>query len=435
MIDNLCFIDILDRNKERQKLKDFLTKYETADRKDLIKRGVYIYGDPGVGKTYFAKKIMKEMNYDIVLFDTGNIRNKSAMNIITKNNMSNNNVISYFKKKKRKLVVIMDEIDGMNNGDKGGINYLIKMIRPKKTKKQRKEAMTLLPIICIGNYHLDKKIKELKKVCELIEIKPPTYSQMKSLIKLVMPNYENEFIDDTIKYIGGDLRKLFSTYNIYKKHENILKERIIQEIFQSKTINQGTKDITKQLFLENYGLEDHLKIMNETDRTSVSLLFHENVIDILDNLSKKEAIIIYEKILNNICFSDYIDRITFQKQIWCFNEMSSLIKTIYNHTILKKHIKVQKITNDIRFTKVLTKYSTEYNNMLFLKDLSKKLCFDKKDMLTFFIHMKHTMTNDSLYDYFQKNHYNISKLDINRIYRFIDFIYPVIIYGEKEDIQ
>ena len=99
MIDNLCFIDILDRNKERQKLKDFLTKYETADRKDLIKRGVYIYGDPGVGKTYFAKKIMKEMNYDIVLFDTGNIRNKSAMNIITKNNMSNNNVISYFKKK------------------------------------------------------------------------------------------------------------------------------------------------------------------------------------------------------------------------------------------------------------------------------------------------------------------------------------------------
>ena len=30
----------------------------------------------------------------------------------------------------------MDEIDGMNNGDKGGINSLIKLIRPKKTKKQ-----------------------------------------------------------------------------------------------------------------------------------------------------------------------------------------------------------------------------------------------------------------------------------------------------------
>ena len=32
-------------------------------------------------------------------------------------------------------------------------------------------------------------------------------------------------------------------------------------------------------------------------------------------------------VLDNMCFADYIDRITFQKQIWIFNEMSSLIKT------------------------------------------------------------------------------------------------------------
>ena len=38
--------------------------------------------------------------------------------------------------------------------------------------------------------------------------------------------------------------------------------------------------------------------------------------------------------LDNICFSDYIDRITFQKQIWQFNEMSSLTKTFYNNNIL-----------------------------------------------------------------------------------------------------
>ena len=42
----------------------------------------------------------------------------------------------------------------------------------------------------------------------------------------------------------------------------------------------------------------------------------------------------YNKILNNVCFSDYIDRITFQKQIWIFNEMSSLIKTFYNNSTL-----------------------------------------------------------------------------------------------------
>jgi ATP-binding cassette subfamily F protein 3 len=49
----------------------------------------------------------------------------------------------------------------MNNGDKGGINSLIKIIRPKKTKKQKLEETTLNPIICIGNYYVDKKIKVL----------------------------------------------------------------------------------------------------------------------------------------------------------------------------------------------------------------------------------------------------------------------------------
>ena len=44
-----------------------------------------------------------------------------------------------FQQKIKKLAIIMDEIDCMNTGDKGGISALIKMIRPKKTKKQKTE--------------------------------------------------------------------------------------------------------------------------------------------------------------------------------------------------------------------------------------------------------------------------------------------------------
>ena len=79
----------------------------------------------------------------------------------------------------------MDEIDGMNNGDKGGINSLIKLIRPKKTKKQKTEEITYNPIICIGNYHIDKKIKELMKVCIPIELNKPTDKQILTIIEKV----------------------------------------------------------------------------------------------------------------------------------------------------------------------------------------------------------------------------------------------------------
>ena len=52
--------------------------------------------------------------------------------------MAEKNTISLFNNKSKPLAIIMDEIDGMNNGDKGGINALIKLIRPKKNEKTKR---------------------------------------------------------------------------------------------------------------------------------------------------------------------------------------------------------------------------------------------------------------------------------------------------------
>ena len=163
-MDNLDLNKILDRETIAEKIKETLIDFEN-NKKDLTrKRGIYIYGTPGCGKTTFVKDLIKSMDYDIVLYDAGDIRNKLVIDNITQNNMSDRNVISLFNKKKKQIAIVMDEIDGMNNGDKGGINSLIKQIRPKKTKKQKEEDTTNTPIICISNYHVDKKIKELMKV-------------------------------------------------------------------------------------------------------------------------------------------------------------------------------------------------------------------------------------------------------------------------------
>ena len=126
--------------------------------------------------------------------------------------------------------------------------------------------------------------------------------------------------------------------------------------------------------------------MNETDRTIVALLWHENIIDMLENTDINKSMPFYLKILNNICYADYIDRVTFQNQIWQFNEMSSLIKTFYNNKIFHDHTKNYELKplNEVRFTKVLTKYSTEYNNSLFIHSMCQQVGMDKKDMFLFF---------------------------------------------------
>ena len=138
-MNDINYNDILDRNEIANDFKEKLEEFEKNKYNLLFKRGFYIYGSPGSGKTTFVKSILKELGYDIILFDAGDIRNKSIIDSITHHSMSEKNIISLFNKKTKPLAIVMDEIDGMNNGDKGGINALIKLIRPKKTASTDKE--------------------------------------------------------------------------------------------------------------------------------------------------------------------------------------------------------------------------------------------------------------------------------------------------------
>ena len=411
---------ILNREEKSANIKEILNNFELNKHNMLYKKGIYIYGDPGTGKTTFITNILKELDYDIIKYDAGDIRNKSIIDNITKHNMSDKNIMSLFNKKIKKIAIIMDEIDGMNNGDKGGINTLIKLIRPKKTKKQKLEEVTMNPIICIGNYHIDKKIKELMKVCNSIELKTPNNNQITHIIKYLIPNVDENVKPKILTYVQGDLRKLNNIYNIYKNKKDIFNSEIIDNIFQLKSYNDDTKKITQKLINNYFSIEEHITIMNETDRTIVGLLWHENIIDVLGKMDKSISIPFYLKQLDNMCFADYIDRITFQKQIWQFNEMSSLIKTFKNNSLYHKSLKKKQKYNpsEVRFTKVLTKYSTEYNNYLFIQNLCQQLGMDKKDLFSFFLELKNNCDDNQMLLLFEN--YEITKLDINRIYRYIE---------------
>ena len=436
-MDKLNLNKMLDREIQQTDFKNILIDFEKNKTNLLLKRGIYVFGVPGTGKTKFVVNILKELDYDIIKYDAGDVRNTSVIEDITKHNMSDKNIMSLFSKKIKKKVIVMDEIDGMNNGDKGGINSLIKLIRPKKTKKQKMEEISLIPIICIGNYKVDKKIKELIKVCNTIELKTPTLIQMYNITNSLLMDIEDELKTKIIDYIQFDLKKLNNMYNLYKTKPDIFTCETIDNILQIKSYNDDAKTITNNLINNYYPMNQHNHVMNETDRTSVGLLWHENIIDVIENVDKSQSIPFYIGQLENICFADYIDRITFQNQIWQFNEMSSLIKTFKNnklyHTACLQHsgslsgkdlsgekdlFEPKNKLSEIRFTKVLTKYSTEYNNSVFIQRLCQKLGMDKKDLFGFFIELSNNHDLNHIINLLDI--YEIKKLDINRINRYIE---------------
>jgi hypothetical protein len=257
------------------------------------------------------------------------------------------------------------------------------------------------------------------KVCNTSELKTPTINQITNIINILLPTIDIFIKNKIITFVQGDLRKLNCIYNLYKNNSQLLTVDIIDNLFQIKSYNDDTKKITSKLMNNYFKLDQHNNIMNETDRTSVGLLWHENIIDVIDKNDKKDTIPFYINQLENICFADYIDRITFQKQIWQFNEMSSLIKTFKNNKLFHEYSKNNKVTStDIRFTKVLTKYSTEYNNSLFIQKLCQKLAMDKKDLFGLFIDLKNNNNENEIINLMEN--YEINKLDINRIYRYIE---------------
>lgn len=424
---------IFDRENTANEIKSILKNFDKEHKNTNYKKGFYVYGSSGVGKTMFITAILKEMNYDIIKYDAGDVRNKSLIDAIASNNISSRNVLDMMHKKSRKIAILMDEIDGMNSGDKGGLNALIKLIRQKKTKKQKQENTTLNPIICIGNYNIDKKIKELMKVCNVFELKTPTQPQMKTLIGQIFPSLPIEKQETVKNYSMGDLRKLEFIQKLCEKKPELIDDTVLKKILNVKTFNEDTNKITQMLITKPHKIEEHNIVLNETDRTVVALLLHENIVDVMPQMC--QSLPFYLRFLDNTCYADYIDRITFQNQIWQFNEMSSLMKTFNNnrifHKVMVQHKKKVKMAHeDIRFTKVLTKYSTEYNNIEFIHELCKKMDMDRKDLVAFFQEMRlfymeknvdflnDSATMNSIEALFEN--YEINKLDIKRIYRYLD---------------
>ena len=360
-------------------------------------KGIIVRGEYGIGKTTFVKKALKILNYEIIEYDHTHSGNKNIENLFQKQS-SKESIINIFNKKKTKIVILIDNLECINKNERGTMGEILKYTRGKKTKSQKNEEYSLNPVICISNNGSEKKINDLSSKIYTINYEPISNYVIKNILikeNSILNNKINEnLLNKIIKFVNQNLYEL----------NNIIKLNNVETI--EKFMNEFnclyvTKDVVNEIIQKNLTIDYHNQI-NETDRTSIGLLYHENIIDSVKSLDSR----IYIDCLSNFCYADYIDRITFQKQIWTFNEMSSLIKIMNNNYILKDYKKKKK--NDVRFTKVLTKYSTEYNNKIFLIKLSQKNNSDIDELFVKYI-ANPEYKND-----------NITDLETNRIKKFLN---------------
>ncbi|KAF2256954.1 DNA replication factor C, large subunit [Trematosphaeria pertusa] len=144
-------------------------------------RAVMLHGPPGIGKTTAAHLVAKLEGYDIVESNASDTRSKKLVEEGLRGVLSTTSLHGYFagdgkkvEASKRKLVLIMDEVDGMSAGDRGGVGALAAVC--KKTE---------IPMILICNDRRLPKMKPFDYVTFDLPFRRPTVDQIRSRIMTI----------------------------------------------------------------------------------------------------------------------------------------------------------------------------------------------------------------------------------------------------------
>jgi DNA polymerase III delta prime subunit len=364
---------------------------------------VFIYGRTGTGKTALVESVLVE--YDVMYYNAADMRNKNIFDEIAKMSNTSNNVVHMFQKKVRQTVVVIDELESVNTGDRSTINSLIKMIQKKPS----------CSIVCICNQQIDKKISDLMKHCHVFFLEQPTHEQMRRIMQLYKVSSE-----ELIYKSNSDLRKLMNNISTTRKVDV---KKLCEVLYLNDSI-LTMKNIVRTLMSTKKTPEESQIFNTDVNRMMLSLIWHENIIDYLDPEHFQDQ---YFKFLTNMCISDCIDRVAFHRQLWNLSEMTSITKVLHNHWNISPYLKCD--VNEIRFTKVLTKYSSEYNNHFFIQGLCNRHGCDR-DTLFKLANEANAHTLSSASAIFTKPPFKMTQLEAKRLYKFIN----KIDYVFKEDV-
>ncbi|XP_042444367.1 replication factor C subunit 1-like isoform X1 [Zingiber officinale] len=174
------------------------------------KKAVLLSGSPGIGKSTSAKLVSQMLGFQAVEVNASDSRGKADTKIVKGVGGNTSNSIKELVSnvaldsgldwsKPPKSVLIMDEVDGMSAGDRGGVADLIASIKISK-----------IPIICICNDRYSQKLKSLVNYCLALNFRKPTKQQMAKRLKQIADAEGlqiNEIaLEELAERVSGDMR-------------------------------------------------------------------------------------------------------------------------------------------------------------------------------------------------------------------------------------
>ncbi|XP_050285041.1 replication factor C subunit 1-like isoform X2 [Quercus robur] len=348
------------------------------------KKAVLLSGTPGIGKTTSAKLVSQMLGFQAIEVNASDSRGKADAKIEKGIGGSNANSIKELvsnealsvnmdRSKHPKTVLIMDEVDGMSAGDRGGIADLIASIKISK-----------IPIICICNDRYSQKLKSLVNYCLLLSFRKPTKQQMaKRLMQVATAEglQVNQIaLEELAERVNGDMRMAINQLQYMSLSMSVIQYDDIRQRLLSSSKDEDISPFTAvdKLFGFNAGklrMDERIDL-SMSDPDLVPLLIQENYINYRPSSAGKDDNGIKRMNLIARAAESIGDGDIFNVQIrryrqWQLSQSSSLSSSIIPAALLhgQREILQQGERNFNRFGGWLGKNSTMGKNLRLLEDL------------------------------------------------------------------
>ncbi|XP_047321148.1 LOW QUALITY PROTEIN: replication factor C subunit 1-like [Impatiens glandulifera] len=390
------FNDIVGNQSIVKQLHDWLSNWDAQflntgtkgkgkkQRDSGAKKAVLLSGPPGIGKTTTSKVVCQLLGFQTTEVDASVSRGKADSKIGKGICGSRANTIKELvsiaaftlkndQSKHPKSVLIMDEVDGMSSGDRGGVADLIAKIKVSK-----------IPIICICNDRYNQKLKSLVNYCDLLNFHKPTKQQIaKRLMQVAKAEglQANEVtLEELADRVNGDIRMALIQLQYMSLSMSTIKYDDIRQRLLSSAKDEDISPFTPvdKLFGFNGGklrMDERIDLSMSVPNL-VPLIVQENYINYRPSSGGKDdsgikRMNLIAQAAQSIADGDIVN-VQIQKYVqWQLSLLGSLVSCIIPAALLhgQREILTQGERNINRFGGWLGKNSTTRKNLRILDDM------------------------------------------------------------------